>query len=276
MKYYLINERVFFDPVTNRLWGVDSPENSVSLFVPASQCFAILLREPDKVFSQRVFFEEVWEKNGLYASANTLYQNIAMLRKSLKNLGIEVDVIITIPRQGLKFSGQVRITENDSSVEKFEDSTYVIHDEEHSNEVSSLNVKKINPEDRHSSSTTYNNSYSINRLWVIIFLLVLATLTTCFVGWNVKNILVPDDSIFNKYNYIGDVSNCHLYSTHKGVEDSKQKFNEWLTRSGLTCSFKTTAYITLDDNIHATSVIKCDRDIRDINADCITFISRSN
>ncbi|GLR11080.1 hypothetical protein GCM10007905_38000 [Mixta theicola] len=50
---------------------------------------------------------EVWRKHGMEVTVNTLYQNISILRKTLKRVGIDENIIITVPKKGITLSAQV-------------------------------------------------------------------------------------------------------------------------------------------------------------------------
>lgn len=50
--------------------------------------------------SREEMFTNVWDKNGLQASNNSLSQYISLIRKGLKELGCEHEIIQTVPRVG--------------------------------------------------------------------------------------------------------------------------------------------------------------------------------
>lgn len=77
------------------------------LNVPVGRCLLLLLQNAGAVVSQQEFFVEVWEKQGQYVTANTFYQNISILRKALKTAGLDENVIRTVPKQGIRFTGTV-------------------------------------------------------------------------------------------------------------------------------------------------------------------------
>ena len=55
---------------------------------------------------------EVWRKHGMEVTVNTLYQNISILRKTLKRVGIDENIIITVPKKGITLSAQVEELED--------------------------------------------------------------------------------------------------------------------------------------------------------------------
>ncbi|VXC80574.1 hypothetical protein YERSI8AC_20001 [Enterobacterales bacterium 8AC] len=87
-----------------------SPQDIVQLNAPTSRCFEILLANRYSVISQKVLFESVWGKQGAYVSANTLYQNISLLRKALKSLDLD-GIVKTISKQGIVIADTVSVQE---------------------------------------------------------------------------------------------------------------------------------------------------------------------
>lgn len=109
---FLINKTVLFFPRSGILRAQKTGKSDVTLLVPVSRCLNLLLQHPGKVVDKATFFSEVWEKNGQYVTANTFYQNISLLRKALKSAGLNEDVIRTVPRQGIRFTGSVETLED--------------------------------------------------------------------------------------------------------------------------------------------------------------------
>ena len=60
------------------------PELSVILTTPASRCLVLLLESAPEVVNQRDFFTKVWGEDGMLVPANTLYQNISIIRRGLR------------------------------------------------------------------------------------------------------------------------------------------------------------------------------------------------
>lgn len=74
-----------------------------------------MLQHPGEVISQSDFFNEVWQKNGQYVTANTLYQNISLVRKGMREAGLSKNIIRTVPKVGVVFSGTVEIQQEEST-----------------------------------------------------------------------------------------------------------------------------------------------------------------
>lgn len=107
--HYLINDMVEFHPATSVLRKIDEPDKVVMLNSPAARCFLLLIQKNGSIVSQQEFMDEVWKKSGVLVSPNTFYQNISILRKGLKNIGIDHELIITIPRIGLTLASDCKI-----------------------------------------------------------------------------------------------------------------------------------------------------------------------
>ncbi|EPQ4600841.1 winged helix-turn-helix domain-containing protein [Citrobacter freundii] len=80
--------------------NLSSSDNSLTLSITANRIFTYLLEQEGKVVSREEMFTNVWDKNGLQASNNSLSQYISLIRKGLKELGCEHEIIQTVPRVG--------------------------------------------------------------------------------------------------------------------------------------------------------------------------------
>ncbi|WP_431223679.1 winged helix-turn-helix domain-containing protein [Serratia sp. L9] len=114
-KKAIINDAILYIFEEHRLCPLRVRGKESILNVPASRCLQLLLERPGIVISQSEFFNEVWQKNGQYVTANTLYQNISLLRKGMREAGLTKNVIRTIPKVGVVFSGTVEILEEGDS-----------------------------------------------------------------------------------------------------------------------------------------------------------------
>ncbi|HAT4060348.1 TPA: hypothetical protein I9Z16_003212, partial [Citrobacter freundii] len=82
------------------LANLSSSDNSLTLSITANRIFTYLLEQEGKVVSREEMFTNVWDKNGLQASNNSLSQYISLIRKGLQELGCEHEIIQTVPRVG--------------------------------------------------------------------------------------------------------------------------------------------------------------------------------
>lgn len=115
--FYCINNNVIFDPLKHTLTSSKFyPEKDTKLNQPTSRCLSLLIERKGCVITQEDFMNEVWRKHGMEVTVNTLYQNISILRKTLKRVGIDENIIITVPKKGITLSAQV---------EKLSDKTFL-------------------------------------------------------------------------------------------------------------------------------------------------------
>jgi cholera toxin transcriptional activator len=106
--FYCINNNAIFDPINHTLTSSKFyPGNDTKINQPASRCLALLIERKGDIISQEEFMNEVWRKHGMEVTVNTLYQNISILRKNLKRVGIDDNIIITVPKKGITLSAQV-------------------------------------------------------------------------------------------------------------------------------------------------------------------------
>src|SRR5688572_4746296 len=81
-------------------------DQSVSLTPKAFQTLDLLLQNHGTVVEKEYFLNEVWPDT--FVEESTLAQNISTLRKTLRRFRQERDFIITVPRRGYEFVGDVQ------------------------------------------------------------------------------------------------------------------------------------------------------------------------
>lgn len=116
-KIYIINNEIEFWPDKKLVRLVNAPESYYILNTPAAKCFELLITRRDLV-SHKDLYEYAWEKEAFEPSPNTLYQNMSILRRGLRKIGVSnPDIIATVARKGFKLKDSTRITvsEEDAS-----------------------------------------------------------------------------------------------------------------------------------------------------------------
>ncbi|QXO41480.1 winged helix-turn-helix domain-containing protein [Morganella morganii] len=101
---------VLYNRCTAKLVNILNPDNTATLTVPANECLAIIIKNAPEVTTQKQLFKDVWEVHGIPINTNTFYQNISILRKAFKQVGIDYDVIITIPRRGIEVAKNINMS----------------------------------------------------------------------------------------------------------------------------------------------------------------------
>lgn len=93
----------YLDVDEQRLQFQDQP---VSLTPKAFQTLVVLLRKPGVAVEKEYFLNEVWADT--FVEESTLSQNIMTLRKALNRFRGDKEYIVTVPRRGYKFVGDVQ------------------------------------------------------------------------------------------------------------------------------------------------------------------------
>lgn len=112
---YIINDTVLYTPDEHRLTPLGRRGKETILNTPVNRCLLLLLQNPEAIVRQETILAEVWEKNGQYVTMNTLYQNILLLRRGMRDAGIIISAIKTIPKIGVKFTGKVQLVEEEDN-----------------------------------------------------------------------------------------------------------------------------------------------------------------
>jgi DNA-binding winged helix-turn-helix (wHTH) protein len=104
-----IDEFITFDSEQASLVNLLT-DDCIELSATSARLFSTLLQSRGDIISRVDIFQSVFEQYGARPSNSNLNQYISTLRRSLADLGIEKEVIITVPRIGFKISTQVIIT----------------------------------------------------------------------------------------------------------------------------------------------------------------------
>lgn len=230
---YIINDSVEFSPQLNELKSLISEEDSVTLNAPVSGCLELLLIKHDQVVTQADFFNDVWEKNGTYVTLGTFYQNISLLRKSLKMVGLGDDVVITIPRKGLSVTKRTRIKKKIS--------------DEYIQEVQDEEGEK--GEDCEENKTKKTSRLKVFITYVVLFILGAMPLLTINVN---KNIIVTS---LSRLPNDGD---CKTY--YFGIT-KKDKVLRALEDIRPDCSLWKYVYVNVHPYLPEASIVQCDQEI---------------
>ncbi|MCT4709985.1 winged helix-turn-helix domain-containing protein [Enterobacteriaceae bacterium H11S18] len=105
---YIINGIIKYKPEDGTLWNIDDPERVLTLTLTNSNLLQFILDSNGDVLSREAVLENIWDKQGLRSSNNTLNQYISISRRTLSLLGAD-EVIITVPRIGFCLNGNVKV-----------------------------------------------------------------------------------------------------------------------------------------------------------------------
>ncbi|WMY74588.1 winged helix-turn-helix domain-containing protein [Buttiauxella selenatireducens] len=253
-RVFLINGTLVFDPDKHSLRPVQGHDGrAVVIHTPASECLLKLLEHNNQVLTQKFLFEEVWEKHGSVVTTNTLYQNIASIRKGLKSAGLAEDIIKTMPKMGFKSIAVLRIGVPEDFLSESETQPEVF-----------TNIPASMVENK---KTPGRFAHFISSKWSFLFAGLLAVL--CW-GMLVIN-LIKEDSFYKNYSYIGLVNGCELYSSYPGVDTSTNSFVAMNKRYPLVCNMGSVVYMTINRLQEGSSVQLCNKKIEIRDAHCKSY-----
>lgn len=108
--FYIIENKIIFNPEDNTLSLQDNIENQVSISNPARRILLLLIEQQGAVVQRDMFFKKVWDDYGLVSSNNNLNHCISKLRKVINTLGHTDEVIVTVPKVGFLLKKEIAIT----------------------------------------------------------------------------------------------------------------------------------------------------------------------
>lgn len=285
---YLINDRVIFDSDAHSLISLASEAVKISMHTPASQCLLLLVQNQGQVLSQKYLFDNIWGKNGAFVSANTLYQNIAIVRKCLKNSGIEEDIIQTVPKMGVKFSGKAVLYEKQEMPEEIQPLSVLSPSlpdggddfiQNQNETAADILIPKSQAEPAAIITPALPQKrvkHKTASIKIMPFYYCLALLVFCGLSITTYVQQRPGNSFFSDYHLIGKVNGCTLSSSFYNKELSVQTFNAFSKTGEMSCTNKTYAYLTLDRLPEGSTVLMCDHPVENNDAQCMGYIYLDN
>lgn len=242
-KAYLIDNIVIFNPVQHSLRRrfLATPNDVIQLNVPASRCLALLLSNRYNILSKNTFFELVWEKNGVHVSANTLYQNISLLRKALKTLGLD-DVVKTVSKQGLVIADTVHI-------EEIEEEDIELNLE--------LPTSVVPPQPQDTYPARNKKSWLCSKGLMVS----LAVLLISFIIFSITDSYQHQAhrGYFNHYLKFAEINSCIIF--RPSIDSTDDKYLSFIKKNPIKCEEKNWVYLTIPKGRPQISIIICDNDI---------------
>lgn len=218
---YLINDKVIFDTRLNILIDKENSTLKITLNRPISRCLVLLIERKGEIISQEDFFEFVWRAHGAKITANTYYQNISILRRTLAQMGLGDEIIKTVSRKGLMLSQSSEIVRVTSS--RIPARLPVPEPNEPAS--SEHEVKKDSVEDaRHPTLSSQRTSALKQHHLYYIFaaIVVMIFITTGLI----KNFNTKSTDFFSHYKYVKSIKSCQVYSNHTFSGNEKLMLKE--------------------------------------------------
>lgn len=249
---YIIDKDIQFNTQENKLFYRKDHGRYVILNAPAARCLALLLEASPEIVSQDIFITKVWSDNGMLVSANTLYQNISMVRRALREVSNkDITFIKTVTRKGFQFNDQIHIELNDEIFDLSEINNSPSHDYGHV-------VKKEKTNTLH------------------LFGLSLIGLLLGQIPMFVKDKFDTDKTTFKGYSMVTNYKGCTLFYENHDIDSSglAQKLTTKIDYFGIDCKENPAIYISTYSAGPEFTALLCKDEIasgKDINCESIHY-----
>jgi len=234
---YIINEALIYDAQAHLLHYM-CDDKTVTLPIPASNCFKILLDNHGEIISQETLLTRVWNARGMNVNANTLHQNISLLRKALSQIENGRSVIKTIPKRGFTIPTDVTIQQK-------------IQDEE--SDPPGNEMAEVAAPPGVMTAVPIEKGVFLRRKGIRSFIAAGALLLPLVVVlWH---IITPPRNYFSAYIEINDSEECKVFVNN--IPDDSVIFQSLIKRSAVDCGARRWVYITGNHVADYPSFIAC-------------------
>ncbi|WP_072277424.1 winged helix-turn-helix domain-containing protein [Erwinia persicina] len=115
---YFINQIIHFDALNGSLNLIDNHNSIVQLSRPSSRLLSELITHCGKTLSREELLKSVWEAHGLRPSGSNLSNHISFLRKTFSQLGLNENIIYTVPKKGFRLEADITLARATPSEDK--------------------------------------------------------------------------------------------------------------------------------------------------------------
>ncbi|OMQ20027.1 transcriptional regulator [Serratia oryzae] len=116
---YKFNDTVLFDADTGTLGPSDLSDDPIPISNPTKRLLLLLIAHHGEPVNREVIFKKVWDDYGMISSNNNLNQCVSKLRRVIKVMGIDDEVIATVPKLGFMLRQEILIESNQGDNEAF-------------------------------------------------------------------------------------------------------------------------------------------------------------
>ncbi|THD51279.1 transcriptional regulator [Enterobacteriaceae bacterium ML5] len=293
--HYIINGVVEFHPATSTLRDLNDPDNVVVLNSPAGRCLLLLIERIGTIVTQHEFLDIVWAKRGTLVSSNTFYQNVSILRKGLKKIGLPDDLVVTIPRIGLTLASGTHIKKltTEQLVEVSHENAHFIDEQSLNQEMRPLQqLEGVHREDvpvsgepaetpTEASAERQSEPSPLSaveaklacrcsrRQWMTGG--ISSLITVVMLGAAALALRSNDDGqFFSRYHFLKTTHGCHIFLSESIISpESRANALERSKQFSDGCKSYPWVYVTHLPLLPRTSVIRCDKPMTEPNT-CIS------
>ncbi|CAI0760876.1 DNA-binding transcriptional activator CadC [Serratia quinivorans] len=201
MKYRL-NDHIIFDVDTGTLSLAEFSDDPISISNPSKRLLLLLITHHGEAVCREVIFKKVWDDYGMVSGNNNLNQCVSKLRRVIKNLGIEEEVIATVPKVGFMLRYEIVVEPCDGPEDSFADEEMPV-------------VARISEQPEialaPAAAGTVYAGYS-RRWWAIVSLVTLGVMMLVVAIGSYLTGSVPRQEI-----YLGKANNCKVFMSMPGA-----------------------------------------------------------
>lgn len=286
--HYIINGFIEFHPAASTLRNLNDSENVIVLNSPAGRCLLLLITRNGTIVTQQEFMDIVWEKNGMLVSPNTFYQNISILRKGLKKVGLSEDLVVTIPRVGLTLASGTDITKRSSEKlvtishenAHFMDENFPEQEQHYQESLPRLpdadkverlaTIAETPLADEPAKTLPPARAAQRKPHHLSLWAMGLASMILLILIVNLNNTRDSTHLYFSQYLFLANAGGCHIYIADKNVTpDDRIKTLSLVERLKTSCSNYPWVYITHYFMLPRISIIRCNKQMSEPNT-CIS------
>jgi DNA-binding winged helix-turn-helix (wHTH) protein len=201
MKYRL-NDHIIFDVDTGTLSLAEFSDDPISISNPSKRLLLLLITHHGEAVCREVIFKKVWDDYGMVSGNNNLNQCVSKLRRVIKNLGIDDEVIATVPKVGFMLRYEIVVEPCDGPEDSFADEEMPVVAR-----VSEQPEIALAP----AAAGTVYAGYS-RRWWAIASLVTLGVIMLVVAISSYLTNSVPRQEI-----YLGKANNCKVFMSMPGA-----------------------------------------------------------
>ena len=241
--FFLIDDKFEFKPNSLTLKNLEDDSQTVTLSAPASRCFLFLLENAPNIVSQKEIIEFVWGSEGMIIPKNTLYQNISIIRRELRNIGCENKIITTVSRKGFVIS-------SDNIKTQMQDYNIATPNDD---KQKPLIIKKP----KKSKLNKYIKPLAALMLPLLLFITIYSTMNN-------------KENFYQDYKYEKVFQACELHYNENNEIALQRILSE--VKSHLNCNSFRYVYIDVKPSIRSNTIVTCTKPFTsDVKNKCISL-----
>ena len=202
---YRINDHIIFDVDTGTMSLTDFPDDPISISNPSKRLLLLLITHHGEPVGREAIFKKVWDDYGMVSGNNNLNQCVSKLRRVIKNLGIEDEVIVTVPKVGFMLRYEIRVESCEGPEDRF------VNGDINSPPPAPVQAEIAPSSGSSAAAEAVYTGYS-RRWWAIVSVVALGVImlavgiTTYLTG-----------SVSRQEIYLGKVSSCKVFMSMPGA-----------------------------------------------------------